>query len=533
MALGGQIYSLLFKKSSTYFLSLCAGAFFFERVADGISDSKMSSESVKSLIQNLTESMNINATEVTREDFDVKLFSSAIMKTNQLSEHLSSIATSINTLDKEIREQVSDNHENLLHQAINLETLEEMLDMVQSRIGSLKSTSERLRIKIDTPFNELNLRIIQLSRLQSACDTLRRIKGILHHSARLRVYMQQGVKDIVKSAQCLNELDFLLKNFDHTGIEIIENDVHFALKSRREIEELAHVILEKGMCHQDQNQIGTSLQVFYSLGILDKKLVEFLKLNEKQFLKKSQELLDSTNLTLQSTSSSLHLSSSSSQFLPGRSTMPNIGQMSQFRAQLWTNMEKLMDFVYDCTSQIYQLQIILEKKKDLITNVHYLEEINFNEIFKQKMYLYENGNVKGYESICACLESSDFKKSIEFMYEQWRLLVQVLTQSIQTACNQSNHIKQTFQNEYPKLLKLVNELWLRILQLNPLVDKYRYQTDKKANFSNSYELLRKCFIDIENFYLTKSLSQLFDPINLIFSNTGSEINRSDLETYVK
>lgn len=38
MALGGQIYNIFFKKSSTYFLSLCAGAFFFERVADGISD---------------------------------------------------------------------------------------------------------------------------------------------------------------------------------------------------------------------------------------------------------------------------------------------------------------------------------------------------------------------------------------------------------------------------------------------------------------------------------------------------------------
>ncbi|RNA41438.1 cytochrome b-c1 complex subunit 9 [Brachionus plicatilis] len=39
MALGGQIYTIFFKKSSTYFLTLCAGAFFFERFADGFSDS--------------------------------------------------------------------------------------------------------------------------------------------------------------------------------------------------------------------------------------------------------------------------------------------------------------------------------------------------------------------------------------------------------------------------------------------------------------------------------------------------------------
>lgn len=38
MALGGQIYNIFFKKSSTYFLTLVAGAFLFERFADGFSD---------------------------------------------------------------------------------------------------------------------------------------------------------------------------------------------------------------------------------------------------------------------------------------------------------------------------------------------------------------------------------------------------------------------------------------------------------------------------------------------------------------
>ena len=73
--------------------------------------------------------------------------------------------------------------------------------------------------------------------------------------------MHAGAKDIVKSAQALNELDFLLKNFDAAGIEIIEKDVHFAHKSRHEVEEQAQVILDKSMANQDQSQIGTALQV--------------------------------------------------------------------------------------------------------------------------------------------------------------------------------------------------------------------------------------------------------------------------------
>ena len=39
MALGGKIYNIFFKKSSSYFLTLVAGAFIFERFSDGIAES--------------------------------------------------------------------------------------------------------------------------------------------------------------------------------------------------------------------------------------------------------------------------------------------------------------------------------------------------------------------------------------------------------------------------------------------------------------------------------------------------------------
>lgn len=398
---------------------------------------------VKQLLRTFSD-LNLNLSEgsgsqdLTSEQFDVKKFSSAIIKTNQLSEHLSSLSQSLNTLDKEIREQVSVHHHDLLHQAINIETLDEMLDMIHTRIGSLKSTSERLRAKIGAPYNELNLRILQLSRLQAACDTLRRIKGVLFYAAKLRGHMSVGVRDLVKSAQALNELDFLLKNFDDAAeIQIIEEDVHFAHRARREVEEQAQVILDKGMQHQDQTKISTALQVFYSLGVLDKKLQECLRTSERNFQQNCQNLLDTTNLTLQSTSSApLHTSVSSAAFLgsntgsshqfPGRATMPNVGSMGQFRAQLWTNVEKLMDAMYDSCAQVLQLQIILEKKKDLVSNLLYLDEIDFAAIFPQKMFLANKSaagvaetdnqseylsSISVYESICAILPSELIKRT--------------------------------------------------------------------------------------------------------------------------
>lgn len=182
-------------------------------------------------------------------------------------------------------------------------------------------------------------------------------------------------------------------------------------------------------------------KVFYSLGLLDKKLVDCLRTSERTFQRTCQELLDTTNLTLQSTSSSLtssasatplHTSVSSAAFLsgstnssshhqyPGRSTMPTAGSMGQLRAQLWTNVEKLMDAMYDQCAQVLQLQLILEKKKDLVSNLLYLDEIDLAAIFNNKMYLANTGiasltsdsassdlmpSVSVYESICALLPS--------------------------------------------------------------------------------------------------------------------------------
>lgn len=146
------------------------------------------------------------------------------------------------------------------------------------------------------------------------------------------------------------------------------------------------------------------------------------------------------------------------------------------------------------------------------------------------------------------------KKTIEFLYDQWRTFSNVLSSSIVSSCSQSNYIKQTFQNEYPKLLKLANDLWLRLVQLSPMIDRYRYSSSSSTstsssnqsnktttgggssstNFVSAYDLLRKGFQDLENTYLNQSLSHLFNPINLIFAQgIDKPLNKNDIESFIK
>jgi hypothetical protein len=256
--------------------------------------------------------------------------------------------------------------------------------------------------------------------------------------------------------------------------------------------------------------------------------------------------------------------------------MPGIGSMSQFRASLWSNAEKLIDQFYDICAQIVQLQKILIKKRDILLTTYSLQQTDSNEnvvlnkLLKQKIVLSSVGgdslttNGHKYDEYEQTLNSTDdpstmahkSQQSVEFLYEYWRILVSILNTNLTQVCIQSNYIKQTFHNEYPKLLKLYNDLWLRIVQLNPLVERYVYLNQKsncmlcteivfKFNFfpsfffsqnakanspaqiQSGYELLRKCFVELENSYLARSLTNLFDPINLIFSQNTTQSSLSD------
>jgi hypothetical protein len=124
--------------------------------------------------------------------------------------------------------------------------------------------------------------------------------------------MQSGAKDLIKSSQSLNELEFLLKNFDTSGLEVIEKDVQYIHKARRECEDQANSLLEIGLAHQNQTQISTAIQVFLSLGCLMNKINELFKNYEKKFNKETMDLLNPVTISLQSTTSSTQLTGSAS-----------------------------------------------------------------------------------------------------------------------------------------------------------------------------------------------------------------------------
>ncbi|XP_033647188.1 conserved oligomeric Golgi complex subunit 5-like [Asterias rubens] len=445
--------------------------------------------------------------EFLQDDFNVEQHTNKVMQSMAIAEQLSKLAEGISLLDKELHAQVSAHHEDLLSQATGIETLEGVLQMMNTRIGSLQAAVERIQSKIMDPYNKIVARTSQLRRLQEACDLLRRIIRILYLSKRLQSQLQGGAREITKAAQSLNELDFLYDGVDLKGIDVIEQDTLFIRKARRDVERQAQKMLHQGMETQNQTQVATSLQVFHNLGCLHETVNQIVVESQDTVKKNVQDAL-----AVQTPNQPQFQPGRGG---PGRASMPMTGNTATFRATLWTNLSKLMDQIYATCGQVQHLQKVLSKKRDPVTHVCFMEEL-------QK------------------------EGQTDIMMSFWKCLTDTLKGEFAEIANASTFIRQAFEGEYPKLLRLFNELWKRLQQFSLTApsasgDASFLASAKAHTFSevesegySSEKALKESLSTFENAYLTRSLSRLFDPINLVFpSGASSPPSDDEVESIVK
>ncbi|XP_032895598.1 conserved oligomeric Golgi complex subunit 5 isoform X1 [Amblyraja radiata] len=476
---------------------------------DGCGGAGLVQDSVKELLSDECYA------EFLKEEFDVKTYTAQSIHQAVIVEQLAKLAQGISQLDKELHVQVVARHENLLAQATGIESLEGVLQMMQTRISALQCTIDRIRGKIIDPYNKIVARTAQLARLQAACDLLRRIIRILYLTKRLQGQLQGGSREITKAAQSLNELDYLSQGVDLSGIEVIENDLLFIARARLEIENQAKRLLEQGMETQNPTQVGTALQVFYNLGTLKETISNVVDGYKVSLEDNISSALDIKVLT-QPVQTTLRAG-------PGRATMPALGNTPAFRAALWTNMEKLMDQICAACGQVQHLQKVLTKKRDPVTHVCFIDEI-----------------------------AKDSHTDILYVF--WNSVTAMLALKFQQATNSSSFLKQAFEGEYPKLLRLYNDLWKRLQQYSHSIQSSVTTggfTDTPPEFPIEEEdaqdlfMLKKQDYDpekalkdslqfYESAYLSKSLSRLFDPINLVFPPGGRNPPSNDeLDSIIK
>ncbi|KTF85200.1 hypothetical protein cypCar_00019125, partial [Cyprinus carpio] len=263
---------------------------------------------------------------------------------------------------------------------------------------------------------------------------------------------------------------------------------------------------------QNPSQVGTALQVFYNLGNLRETIRSVVDGYRTSVQENVVNALDIKVLT----------QPANTRGAPGRAVMPTPGNTAAFRAALWTNLEKLMDQICAACGQVQHLQKVLTKKRDPVSHVCFIDEI-----------------IKDGQP--------------DILHTFWSSVTQTLSEELQKATAASTFLKQALEGEYPKLLRLYNELWKRLQQYSasiqgalvssgagldvelPLLehDTEDLFTRTKPDYDPEKDL-KDSLQPYEAAYLSKSLSRLFDPINLVFPQGGRNPPSNDeLDSIIK
>ncbi|KAF9285229.1 Conserved oligomeric Golgi complex subunit [Mortierella antarctica] len=315
------------------------------------------------------------------EQFDPNTHANSIIHQSAKGEldiatSLSSLSFSIESLNKQLQDQVTTHYNDLLSQAAGIRELETVLMTVKAGLKALSTSMERLSFKVKTPFEQIQTYTIQLERLQVTSEMLRRVLRFLYLSKRLEMQMPGGDLELTKAALTLSEVDSLLQESDLEGINVVDSEVRNLESVRGRIIDSADRMLQDGMSSQNQAQVGSALQVFYSLKGLDIKIMAITTNLNSKLHSQIKHAVDIQSLQKEAKEAGMN---NSAGFIGGgvrrRDGEPSVGATALWTSILWKRMEKLMDDMYNGCVKIYLLERVLARKRDPLTQVSFLEVV--------------------------------------------------------------------------------------------------------------------------------------------------------------
>uniref|UniRef100_T1JT49 Conserved oligomeric Golgi complex subunit 5 n=1 Tax=Tetranychus urticae TaxID=32264 RepID=T1JT49_TETUR len=377
-------------------------------------------------------------------------------------------------IEENLQNLVYRDFDELLDETSKVEILESHLTVIHGKIEALMETLEKLRSRLTEPYNRVAHRIALLNRLHATCDLLRRIVRFMHLSRRLNQTDFKGAdqstinREVIKAAQFVHELNSLISQDDSLlKIDIIKSDLIHLGDKQNDILEIANTCFTNGFSKQDSSQVGVALHVYYFFNILDEKVDLFLQNKEQNIITTARDVFDMSSYN-QARSTG-----------PGSAVVPmTLAQSANFKTKLWNNIENLMEQIFIAFSQAEMLFKILKKKRDPLNQSSLLES------------------------------TSKPNGLIEFITRINNFLSQTMTK----ANASSNIIKEVLEGEYPKILRLFTEVWKRLSR-----------DDKDINLES---MMRSVLHPFESAYLSRSLSLLFDAVNIIFMDTKESLTSS-------
>eukprot|EP01134_Creolimax_fragrantissima_P004589 CFRG4589T1 len=400
--------------------------------------------------------------------FDADAYTATVIASHAVEDTLSRLVSGIKDLDLELHSQVVSRHEDLLQQASGIHKLENVLSTINTRVMALQSSIGRIMNRIDKPHRSMQRKLLQLERIQFACDILRRTIRFLYVLKRLKEQVLMGDHHMPKVAQSLADTEEVFSDGDGlTGVHVVDRERDWVDQQRKIVVSKADKLLSNGLVDQNQSDISTALQVFYNLGTLQTRTRSEIGTLSTKVKRSIRDTLATTALA-----GSTATQQSGIGQLPGSGGGGGGGNGSA-RTNTWKAIEKLYDIMFNSFLQVHLLVDILGKKRDAATFVYFIDTVR-----------------------------NDPKENI--IKNFWASVTSSFEKEVSAQIRDSPSLAMFFESEVPRLVGLCNSLHLRMIALQPTQE----------------DTLTAGLQRFENVYLSRSASRLADGVNMMFGGSA-------------
>eukprot|EP00899_Mesostigma_viride_P002929 jgi/Mesvir1/12637/Mv02193-RA.1 len=375
-------------------------------------------------------------------DFDATEFASRVLATGQAQQCSATLGEGIRVLEKELRSEVIERHQELLQQVGSLKETENVLGIVRAGASSLQASIQRVRAELSEPYAQARLRTKQISSLLATVELLRRVIRLLKQAAKLREQLHgtgKGGGDLAKAAQLYTEIELIRREADLSGVDVVDREVPWIEEAGEQIREQADALLRTGMQSLNQAEVGTVLQVYFNLGALPEAVADVVDDCTKNVRDALSRALDAAAISAQAAPSSGGPGGSTGPGGAQRMGGPAVGGSARWQEVLWQNVQQCTEQIYSAMLAVWHLQRVLVKKRDPVSHVCFLDEI-----------------VKPGQPLVT--------------EEFWTSFVSILTEHLTAAHKDSMFVREAFIHNYPALVAV----------FHAMLDKLAHDTDFKG-----------------------------------------------------
>ena len=381
-------------------------------------------------------------------------------------------------IDSEISSSVLSRHSSLLSQASNIAHLHTKLSTAHSRLKSLLHSLTRIQSSLNTPYSRLSSDSVQLANIQTTCDLLRATHRVILLIDKTRTLELTQLKDAVKAAASIAEINVVSKEVDLHGLDVIDRERRWLGEVEGRVRQGGRGWLDGGLESGNQTDVGYALQLFYNLhadelvGAVDGTVHRTLE----SLIGHIRRMTDVSSISAASTATAVTSKSSTA-------AKPAAPSMSSFRSTLWERVDSLLTSLSTLTTQMTTLESVMKKKRDPSTHVLFMD-------------VYE-GKKSGGSGV---------------LMRWWHSVCEVMQQELQAANKSSAFVRNVFGNEYARLHAAWIAAWDRLTHLA--------QQTVGEGLGSREEFMQSVHV-FEVMYVTKNVSKLNEPLQFMSASTTS------------